>query len=165
MACVGVCYMLYSLITYIWGLVVQKVFVNLGSRRTREAAPIIPGWIESWTALLMETIITEIRHISPAFLFFCIQTCIHRPLCPWGALNICYHGCDCKKALKEFAAWCTYEKSVESILLKYMGLFESSFQWALAQRVQQQWALSPEADHGWQAAEYPEEWSCRGVNE
>lgn len=30
MACVGVCYMLYSVITYIWGLVVQKVLVNLG---------------------------------------------------------------------------------------------------------------------------------------
>lgn len=29
MACVGVCYMLYSLITYTCGLVVQKVLANL----------------------------------------------------------------------------------------------------------------------------------------
>lgn len=43
MACVGVCYMLYSLITYTWDLVVQKMLANLRLKAHQGSSSNNPG--------------------------------------------------------------------------------------------------------------------------
>lgn len=84
MACVGVCYMLYSLITYTCGLVMQKVLGNLRLKAHQGSSSNYPRVNQELKKILMELImeliIVKMRQSISAFISSACRTYTRRPL-------------------------------------------------------------------------------------